>query len=564
MSKVTAPDIARELIKRHEKLENDRRAFWDPTWQDISDYMAPRKSNILREREPGRRQTDHMFDATPVKANELLAASIQGSLTSAAIRWFSLRVRSIALKDNQDINRWLEQASAIMYDALRQSNFASEIHEAYLDLGAFGTAGIFVPEPEVSASKGFSGLRFQALPIGGYTIDEDSDGRVDTVFYPFKLTGKAALEKWGDKLPEATQKKAQEKPNEMVEFLHVAMPREVDLLLRKNKKGATNMPWASYHIDVKAKAIISKSGFNEFPYLVPRWSKVAGEMWGRGPGYTALPDVRTLNKLVELKLKALAKNIDPPVMVRDEGVIGAVRLTPGGLTHVRDLEAVRTLELTGRFDITQLEETKLQDAVKNIFFSDQLQLREGPQMTALEVQVRFELMQRFLGPTLGRLESELLNPLIERVFGILTRAKVIPEPPEEILAAQEAMGGSAQIVDIEYEGPLARAQRVSDSVATQRFLSSVLPMAESSPNVLDLIDMDEMVRVNAHASGVPAVVLRSKEEVAKTRKTRADEEIKKRQLEEAQLLATTAGKVAPTIKAVNEAVPGPGLAGVAG
>lgn len=560
----TNPEIARELIKRNDRLVSDRRAFWDPTWQDISDYMAPRKSNIVREREPGRRQTDFMFDGTAVKANELLAASIQGSLTSAAIRWFSLRVRGIALKNNKDVNLWLEQSAVIVYDALRQSNFASEIHEAYLDLGAFGTAGIFVPEPEMSASKGFPGLRFQALPIGGYTIDEDSDGRVDTVFYPFKLTGKAALEKWGDKLPETTQKKAQDKPNEMIEFLHVAMPREVDLLLRKNKKGATRMPWASYHIDVKAKAIISESGFHEFPYLVPRWSKVAGEMWGRGPGYTALPDVRTLNKLVELKLKALAKNIDPPVMVRDEGVIGAVRLTPGGLTHVRDMEAVKTLDLTGRFDITQLEESSLQQKVEKVFFSDQLQLREGPQMTALEVQVRFELMQRFLGPTLGRLESELLNPLIQRVFDILTRAKVLSEPPEEILAAQEAMGGSAQIVDIEYEGPLARAQRVSDSVATQRFLSAVLPMAESSPNVLDLIDMDEMVRVNAHAAGVPATVLRSKEEVAKTRQERASREKAQRDLEQAQLIATTAGKGAPMAKVALDAAREPGLAGTVG
>lgn len=283
--------------------------------------------------------------------------------------------------------------------------------------------------------------------------------------------------------------------------------------------------------------------------MVPRWSKSSGEVYGRGPGFVALPDIKTLNKAVELKLKALSKAIDPPLKQRDDGVIGDVSLVPGEITHVRDMDAVQALDLGGRFDVADMEEEKLRGAIRRIFFSDQLQLQEGPQMTAYEVQVRYELMQRILGPTLGRLETEFLDPLINRIFWIMYREKMFQETPTELRDWLDT--GHALI--IAYEGPLARAARLSETVATQRFFQIVLPLAEGSPDVMDLIDVDEVIRDTAINVGLKTKLLRSPEEVAAIRDAKAKLDQKKRQQEELAMGAQTAGAAAPAMKALLEA-----------
>ena len=97
-------------------------------------------------------------------------------------------------------------------------------------------------------------------------------------------------------------------------------------------------------------------------------------------------------------------------------------------------------------------------SVRRIFFSDQLELNEGPQMTATEVQVRYELMQRLLGPTLGRLQSEFLNPIVERAFYSMLRGNALPQMPECCNARFD--------LDIEYVGPLARSQKMDEVTAS--------------------------------------------------------------------------------------------------
>jgi hypothetical protein len=172
-----------------------------------------------------------------------------------------------------------------------------------------------------------------------------------------------------------------------------------------------------------------------------------------------------------------AKAIDPPLLVQDDGVIGRVRTTPAGITVVRNDGAVKPLQIGSNWQITDLKENQLRTAIRQAFYSDQLQLQEGPQMTATEVQVRYELMQRLLGPTLGRFQSEFLNPLIERVFGIMYRAgALLPEP-------------------------------------------SVVRGA-----IMDNIDHDEAVRLRGKLLGVPKTVLRGKDQVNEMRNARAEQQ----------------------------------------
>ena len=499
------------IKKRCSTLESDR-ATWEDHWQDILDYVMPRKADISFVRAKGTKRTEVLYDSTAITANNLLAASLQGTLTSPSLPWFHLKLRDKELNENRDVQLWLEDSARRMYDTFNESNFNTEVHELYLDLCSVGTGSMFVEE----GNNGFEteGIHFNTLHIAEYFIQENINGQVDTLYRKYKLTARQAIEEFGeDNLGEKILEASKNKPDKMFNFIHAVEPtKDYERALRKAN---TKLPFHSCHVCVEDKMVVRTGGYNEFPYLVPRWAKATGEIFGRSPSYNALPDIKTLNKAVEIGLKAWAKAIDPPLLVQDDGVIGRVRMTPAGITVVRNDGAIKPLQIGSNWQITDMKETQLRTAIRQAYYSDQLQLQEGPQMTATEVQVRYELMQRLLGPTLGRFQSEFLNPLIERTFGIMLRAgALMPEP--DIIKGQQ--------IDVEYVGPLARSQRMEESVAIERLYGLAMNVVQVDPTIMDNINHDEAIRLRSTLLGVPKSVLRGKDEVQAMREMRAEEQ----------------------------------------
>ena len=516
------------IRKRLDKLEADR-GTWESHWQEILDYVMPRKAEITFLRSRGEKRTEVLFDSTAITANNLLAASLQGTLTSPSLPWFSLKLRDDDANKIRDIQIWLEDTARRMYAVFNESNFNTEVHEMYLDLCSVGTSAIFVEE----ANEGFlqGGLHFNTLHIAEYFIQENSTGRVDTLYRKYKMTARQAVQEFGEKNIGTKIKEAvKAKPDTQFNFIHAVEPTP-DYERSVGMKSKTKLPFHSCHVCFEDKMVVRVGGYNEFPYLVPRWSKATGEIFGRSPSYNALPDIKTLNKAVEIGLKAWAKAIDPPLLVTDDGVIGRVRMTPAGITVVRSDTAIKPLQIGSNWQITDLKENQLRTAIRQAYYSDQLQLQEGPQMTATEVQVRYELMQRLLGPTLGRFQTEFLNPLIERVFGIMMRADALMPRPSEM---------EGRNMDIEYVGPLARSQRMEEAIAVERLYQLAMQVVQVDPTVMDVIDHEQAIRMRATLLGVPKTVLRGEDEVAEIREQRAAAQQQAQEQAMAQQQADTA------------------------
>ncbi len=516
------------IRKRLDKLEADR-GTWESHWQEILDYVMPRKAEITFLRSRGEKRTEVLFDSTAITANNLLAASLQGTLTSPSLPWFSLKLRDDDANKVRDIQIWLEDTARRMYAVFNESNFNTEVHEMYLDLCSVGTSAIFVEE----ANEGFiqGGLHFNTLHIAEYFIQENSTGRVDTLYRKYKMTARQAVQEFGeDNVGTKIKEALKAKPDTQFNFIHAVEPTS-DYERSVGMKSKTKLPFHSCHVCFEDKMVVRTGGYNEFPYLVPRWSKATGEIFGRSPSYNALPDIKTLNKAVEIGLKAWAKAIDPPLLVTDDGVIGRVRMTPAGITVVRSDTAIKPLQIGSNWQITDLKENQLRTAIRQAYYSDQLQLQEGPQMTATEVQVRYELMQRLLGPTLGRFQTEFLNPLIERVFGIMMRADALMPRPE-------AMSGLN--MDIEYVGPLARSQRMEEAIAVERLYQLAMQVVQVDPTVMDVINHEQAIRMRATLLGVPKTVLRGEDEVAEIREQRAAAQQQAQEQAMAQQQADTA------------------------
>lgn len=528
-------------IKGRWQMLEDRKKVFENVHQDIMDFILPRKSDIQKMRVEGSRRTEKVFDATVIQANNTLAASMHGSLTSPLIKWFTLRMREEALNQDEDVKLWLSFVENLIFLALRLSNFNSEVFEVYLDLGSVATACLF--EEEMLGQFAFNGLNFRSIEIQEYVAGESITGTVDTLFRKFKMTARNLSERFGiNNLSEQSRKKAENKPDEEITIAHAVFPRS--LFEQRTQPSPLNKKIASVFFEWEKSNQLEEGGFDEFPYMVPRWAKSSGEIYGRGPGWTSLPDVKTINRQVQLKLRGLAKAIDPPMKMLEDGVIGKIFKTASGVTVVRSMESLLTFQEQIRFDVNAIEEEKFRESIKRIYFADQLQLPQGgPQMTAFETQVRFDLMQRLLGPTFGRLVTELLNPLIDRSFGILQRNGMLPEAPE-ILAGQE--------IDIEYEGPLARAQRGGDITAMQRWLEVNAPFLQSNPELLDVIDLDSWARHSANIVGIPPVIMRGINDIMEKRQAAAQAQQELAAQQQMAGMADAVGKAGPGIAALKE------------
>jgi len=542
-----------EIIKRNYGRLKSQRANWEEIWQEIADYIIPQKNQIQTRASGGEKRTEKQFDSTAQDANDKLAAAIHGALSGPTNTWFNLRTEVPELLDDPEVNYWVSGATDKIFTALQQSNFDGEIEEVYSDVSAFGTGALGIEEHLSPGAAGFGGLRFESLQIGTYCIDEGADGLVNTVMRTVTMSRAA----WAEKLPDGkfsseSKEKLKENPHEKVTYLHVVQPRMNVPKQTSAGTRAKKMPIESLYVETENEwKILHESGFAELPFAVVRWRKDsgAGENFGRGRGEVALPDIRTLNRAVEMRLKAWAKAIDPPIWMRDRGVIGRVRLRPGSINTVRDGEVFGAMPMGAQFDVANFHEEQLRTQIRGIFYNDQLQLPDKSIITATEADRRIELMQRLLGPALSRLDLELLAVVINRVFQIMLRAEVLGPPPDTLLEAAETGGGN---LAIEYSGPLARAQRGADLVGQDRFLASILPLRDMNPEVMDLVNLDEYVRSAGESALINKRILRTSNEVRQIREQRAAEAARQQQIQENAITAQAAGRAAPAIQAIQE------------
>jgi hypothetical protein len=525
--------IVSQLDRRYRTLQSQR-SNWEKHWQELADYMLPRKADIVKKRTQGDKRTDLIFDGTAIHAVELLASSLHGMLTSPSTPWFSMRYRDAALQRDDTANEWLELCMDQMYQHFNRSNFQQEIHELYYDLVVFGTAAFYVD------SEG-DGLRFASRHIAEICISEDPSGRVDTVYRKFKLSARAIAMQFGeDKMPDVIEKDVKSDPYKEHEVIHAVFPRgEARGPLAKDK------PVASVYYLADGLALLSEGGFDEFPFMVPRFVKDSVSNYGRAPAMTALPDVKMLNKMSETTIKAAQKQIDPPLMAPDDGFVLPIRTTPGSLNFYRSgtRDRLEPLNIGANNPLGLNMEEQRRNAIRQAFYVDQLLLGQNQTMTATEVLQRNEEKMRLLGPVLGRLQAELLQPLISRSFALLLRAGLLPAPPEEL---------QGQDIDIEYVSPLAKAQKLTDLQSMLRGFEIMLQVSQVAP-VMDYLDDDKLVQYLVEVTGMPARVIKSQDEVNRMRRQQAEQQAQAQQQAEQQQLVQTASEAVPVIEAASEA-----------
>ena len=406
----TAP-LAEAVLRRF-RLAEARRGDWESLWQDAYSFALPSRNAFGMGTRPGENRMDDLYDATAMDAVEELAASLMGNLTPAWTQWFGLKPGpDLSPYDAQALAPALEQAGRTLQAHFDRSNFTVEIHQAYLDLIVGGTAALNIDEAEPGA---FSAFRFASVPLSQIVLEEGVTGLLDGAFRTMQLTLAQLKNRYPfAPLPEAVLRDGLKDAQGTFDVLESILPQDmafnyVALLL------------------TPAPVMLRQATLADNPLIAFRWLKSPGEIYGRSPVMKALPDIKTANKVVELILKNASIAVTGIWQADDDGVLNPanIQLKPGAIIpKAVGSQGLKPLEMPGRFDISQLVLTDLRARIRHALLVDKLAPIQTPRMTATEVLERASDMAMVLGATYGRLQCELLTPLVKRAFAILAQTR---------------------------------------------------------------------------------------------------------------------------------------------
>jgi len=504
------PYTPAQIIKKLESLKSDK-AQWNTHYQEIADYICPVKNDFVGKRISGEKKGLVLVDNTGVMCNELLAGALHSMLTSPSEQFFMLTTGDEDIDDEDDVRKWLQRTSKKIRNVLNNSNFQTETHEIYIDQGAFGTSHLTIEEDDNLV------CRFSARPLQQTLLVEDHNGTVVEVYRCWSYTAEKAVLEFGlENMPEKIQDAYQKGHDQVFEFVHCVY--ENNTFGTKDSK--FRFPWISQYINVEYKKEVKRAGFYEKPAITPRWSKRTGEVYGRSPGMTALPEVKILNLMTETTMRGAQKVVDPPLQMPDDGFVMPLVTRPAGINYYRagTQDFVKPIFNDARidfgFEAMQYKTKKVREA----FYVDQLRLEQGgPQKTATEVQQLTEDSMRFLAPMLARQKEEYLSPVIERVMGIMDRRRMFDPLPRRLAQMQK----DGQKLDVRYSSLVALSQRINDVNNIMRTLQAVEPFINLDQSVADNFDGDRITKIIARSHNYPQEGLRDAKAIEGIRSARA-------------------------------------------
>jgi hypothetical protein len=539
---------ARDVIDRYGRLAGQRATLLTH-WQEIADLADPSRARFTTQTDNnGLRPKVAIYDNTGILGARTLASAIHGMLTNPAQEWFEMTTGNQQLDASDDVRAWIEEVAKIMLGIMGrpETGFYPQIHQAYADLTLFGTCVVFTAE-----KPGMDGVYFQTRFLGEIVIAENAEGFVDTVMRCFKFSARQAVQYFGiDAVSDKTRKTFEKEPDKQIEFIHAVYPRD-DAARDQETQSADpkKRPIVDMYVERETMHVCREGGFYEMPFAVARWDKQTGEVWGRGAGMVALPAMKTANTMKATILKAGQKTVDPPLMIPDEGIGSAINLSPGAI-NVVGMDAfqrnafprpmIQDLRVDIGMDLLQAE----RDDIRSAFFVDMLMTGENAQMTATEVIQRVQERLLSMGASVGRIQSELLGPIIDRVFLIMLRAGQFPPIPQAL---------QGENVRPRYKGVLARGQRGSEAQGIQQVIGIAASVAQLAPGVMDLIDMDQGMRDLNEILGAPAGLMRDRDEVDKIRAERAQQQQQAQEMAMAQQAAQAAQQGAGAVKSLADA-----------
>lgn len=488
-------------LKKREAKAFEEDAKWHDLLDDVYEFFLPNR-NLFNRDDKGQKKMDRIFDSTALNAIQQGASKLQENIAPIWSDWALLEPSAEIQRmldsgqfevSEEDIRKRLEDQSATIFDYINRSNFGTQFYEAALDI-LIGTATLRIDEEDDDEMP----INFSVVPQRGVAFEEGPQGTIETHWRRMKVKARHLERKWAGFTPSSS----------MADFISNSPDADVDVhegvIYDPKTKEYYALVW------VKDEDHISwEQGFGESsPWVTGRYFKVSGEVRGRGPAVQALADVRTINKIKEFVLQKSAIDLAGMYTATDDGVTNPYTLTispgvviPVGSNNNANPSLLR-LDTGNDLNLALFEVEELQRDIRTALFND-LRDPDGPVRSATEVAIESRELAKRIGSAFGRLQTEILVPVLRRVAWILARRGLI-----------DSIQVGGRDIAVKFTSPLARAQDMEDLMAAQQAVE--FTMMTAGPDQAKMaFKLEDFGTWAAEKTGMPAELVRSDAEKAK-------------------------------------------------
>lgn len=546
------PDSSKSRAQRVISLQHSMQSSalnFMTRWQECANYIQPRKGNILTFLSPGQPQTILLHDTTAEQALLVYAAGLVSFLTPTSERWFRLTPKK---KDAPaEFKAWLEEASEDMASEIGGSTFYEVWHEDCLDGGCFGSSLLRVDE---YADEPDGLIGFTNIPVGTFFWREDNRGRIATITRKWKWTAQQAAEEFGEDALTPNLMKAYRStdPSTSAQEFHF-----VEMVRPRNKRdviaGPTlpeNRPWECLYVCVEDQDIVREDGYYENPYAGCRTMRSNNEVYGRGPGTQAMPEIKMVNRIEE-DSSVVVERMAKPSWIQPDDTAYQPDNRPDGVTfwdasRGKDYKPEQ-VEQKNRVDLLEAKLERKQKVIRDYFYNDMFKLLTSEEerqreKTAYEVSQMVAERMILFSPIFGRITKEKLNPMLYRVFSIMYRnGRFKPLP--------QGVDPSMLEFEVDYVSKIALAIKAIQNQALATAVQLITTMAQIDPTLVNILDCEKAIRQVFSNAGVPQDWVRSPAAFRKLAKQQMDEQARLQAAQAAQAGSQTIKNLGPQAQA---------------
>ena len=219
------------------------------------------------------------------------------------------------------------------------------------------------------------------------------------------------------------------------------------------------------------------------PWCVWRYGLMPGEVQGVSPVMMALPDTRTINEAIRIRLESASIRSSGVYTYLDDGVLNPATIRFEGGTFIpvasnaNDQPSIRPLDFSGDTQLNELVIQDLRDAIQQTMLVNQLPPVTGPVRSATEIAERQREAMLALGGAYMRLTEEVGRPVLRAVAYELARKGHLPEVdavvPTDENGNRMPLRLDGSDLGVKFSSPLVIAQALADA-------DSILRWAEMS------------------------------------------------------------------------------------
>ena len=482
----------KQIMEREAKAQA-RKDEWRSIYEDCYEFALPQRnlySGFYEGGVAGQNKMVRVFDSTAIHATQRFANRIQAGLFPPYKKWCRLEAGSSIPQDKlEQATKVLDAYTERMFETLRQTNFDLAIGEFLLDL-CVGTAVMMImPGDEVTP------IRFTPVPQYLVAFEEGPFGTVDNVYRKLRMKGEAIKQEYPDaNIPTHIQQEIDNAPDKDIDL--------IDAVIFDKDMGVFN-----YHVIWPGKnhELVQRT-MKSNPFVVARYMKVAGEVYGRGPLVTAIPDIKTLNKTLELVLKNASIAVAGVYTAADDGILNPnnVQIKPGSVIAVArnggpQGPSLMPLARSSDFNLSQIIINDLRMNIKKILMDDTLPPDNMSARSATEIAERTRELATNLGSAFGRLINETMIPVVTRILFVMDQMALIDMP-------LRVNGLEVKVTPV---SPLSQAQKLQEVQDAMQYTQIAMGMG---PTGSATVSVTRLLQFVAERMGIDSRIIATQEE----------------------------------------------------